>query len=180
MTSRPEVSSNTSPSQLLGSKTPIASSTQYSTILTAFSISSHEMAGESSLTILLPRYYHPAMIDAAHLSINAIILIVVIIIIALLISCCWCYCCCRRRRKRAKKRAQNWFKSPQSKKRKVQLPDWISRRGKPNANGPQRLDEVELPHYSSSSLGKSDFEEVVVPKKVHKKGWRIWRKGELH
>ena len=41
---------------------------------------------------------------------------------------------------------------------------------------------VELPRYSSSSLGKmSDVQlvEVVVPKKVHKHGWKKWRNADL-
>lgn len=32
------------------------------------------------------------------------------------------------------------------------------------------MDELELPRYSS--VGKSDVEEVVKPKKVYKKGWK--------
>jgi hypothetical protein len=125
--------------------------------------------------VLSPRYYHPAMVDTAHLSIKLIILIVIIIITTLLIGCFWCSCCCSRRRRRAKKQAQNWFKGPEPKKepkkeRRFRLPSWMSRRGKSHAGRLQKVVELELPRYSS--IGKVDLDEVVVPKKVHKKGWK--------
>jgi hypothetical protein len=146
----------------------------------------------TSLSDLKPRYYHPAMIDAAHLSIKAIIIIVVLLIIVLLLGSCWCWCCCRRRRKRAKKRAQKWCKKPQpNKQSKFKLPSWTSRtrkKGRSNdlrsgafsSNAPA-AEEMELPRYSSSSsnLGKMtnmDFQDIVVPKKVYKKSWRSGRK----
>ena len=120
---------------------------------------------------LSSRYYHPAMVDTAHLSIKFIILIVVIIIVTLLIGCFWCYCCCSRRRRRAKKQAQNWLEGPETKKkRRFRLPSWMSKRGKSRAGRLQKVDELELPRYSS--IKKVGSDEVVVPKKVHKKGWK--------
>ena len=120
---------------------------------------------------LSPRYYHPAMVDTAHFSIKLIILIVVIIIVTLLVGCFWCYCCCSRRRRRAKKRAQNWFVGPEPKKeRRFRLPSWMSRKGKSRAGRLQKVDEIELPRYSS--IWKVGSDGVVVPKKVYKKGWK--------
>jgi hypothetical protein len=133
------------------------------------------------LSTLEPRFYHPAMIDAVHISIKLVIVIVIIIIITILLGSCWCYCCCRRRRKRAKKRTQSWFRSPPPKKeRKFRLPGWMRRKGKSNAAATGKVEELELPRYSSSSLGKVSVEEVLVPKKSHEKSWKKWKNSDLY
>jgi hypothetical protein len=54
----------------------------------------------------------------------------------------------------------------------------MSRKGKSNANAAGTLDELELPSYNS--IGKADVEEVVKPKKIHKKGWKNWKNSDLY
>lgn len=63
------------------------------------------------------------------------------------------------------------------------MPNWTRRKGKVNATASGKVDELELPRYSSSSLGKMtdvNMEEIVAPKKVHKKSWKVWKKADLY
>lgn len=46
----------------------------------------------------------------------------------------------------------------------------MTRKRKSNPTVAGKMDELELPMYSS--VGKSDFEEIVKPKRVYKKGWK--------
>ena len=119
--------------------------------------------------LLSPRFvYHPAMLDAAKLSIKAIIFIVLFVLLCLSVSCLGCYLACWRRRARKRREARKLaaLKGAQDTEE--------TRRRWDKIFGRKKKEELEL-----QSLGpSSEWSEVDLglpkPKGARVREWKMW------
>jgi hypothetical protein len=116
-----------------------------------------------------PRFvYHPVMLNAAKLSVKAIILLVLSIIILISVFCCGCYFACWRCRARKRKEARKItaLKTIQGEEETRRRWDQIF--------GRKRKDELELQSLGCSSKWSEVDLGLPKPKSARVREWKMW------